>query len=148
RPRLGYTLHGKGRGIADKDNVTGSTFDHLILDGSGPDLVRTYNVEENPAVARLTLTRRMSRLAPLKFGAQVIILVLIFRDEVAVFAARNVQQAVMHLEHLLRIVVRSFAFEKLVETVKVPAVEQSDHSAVVFRIGGNRRTPCYQRRQQ
>src|ERR1035437_1619768 len=57
----------------------------LELDRPRPHLVFALNVVENAAVARLSLARRKCTLAPLELGAKIIVLVLLFCDEVPEF---------------------------------------------------------------
>src|SRR6185295_15482446 len=111
-------------GIAHQNDVACPALDPLKLDGLGPHLLLPDHVVENTAVASLVLSRRVRRLAPLELGAQVVVVVFLLGDEVAVLRARGADHSVLDREDLVGIIVQALLFKEGVKTVQVLAVEQ------------------------
>src|SRR6266700_2667072 len=57
----------------DDQNIPSPPLNHLGLDGFGPYLVFSDNMNEDTAVPRIILTRRPGLLSPLELGYQLVI---------------------------------------------------------------------------
>ena len=78
--------------------IARAAFVDLKLDRTRPNFIGPLNVVENAAVARLAVPRSKGPLAPFEFGAQVVILVLLFSDEVTEFSSRDMDGAIFQVK--------------------------------------------------
>src|SRR5262249_59830751 len=90
-------------------------------------------VQQDAAIARGLLAWRPGLLAPLELRDQVVVAVLLLRNEAAEHLAGHVDHTVMNGEYFLRIVVLAVAFEPGVEVGQVRAVEQADGAGLCVR---------------
>ena len=95
----------------------------LKLDRARPHLVGTLNVVENAAIARLALPRSKGSLAPFEFGAQIVILVVLFSDDVTEFSSGDMNNAMFHSEDMVGIGVQAIAAQECIELIQILAVE-------------------------
>src|SRR5271155_1377775 len=110
--------------------IARAAFVDLKLDRARPHLIGTLNVVENAAVARLAVPRSKGSLAPFEFGAQIVILVLLFSDEVTELSSGDMDNAILHSEDMVGIGVQAIAAQDCVELIQILAVEEKDGWAV------------------
>ena len=70
--------------------------------------------------------RGKGSLAPFEFGFQIVVLEILFGDDIAEFRAGDVNDSMLHLKNVIGIAIQPFALEECVETVEVVAIEE-DH---------------------
>src|ERR1700721_2693495 len=130
--RTGNTLtvfSSQGCAIGEPE-VAGAAFVDLKLDGAGPYFLLALNVVENAAVTRLSFARSKGSFTPLEFGFEVVILIVLFGDDVAHLRAGDVDHAMLYLKYVVGIVVQTLALDQCVEAAQIRTVEQNDGRAM------------------
>jgi hypothetical protein len=142
----------------DQPDVTSTTLNNLELEGTGPKTFqwskqRACYVVQDSAVPGLPHTVQIGFVAPLEFGAQVVILIFLLGHDAAKIIPGYVNHPLLHLEDLIGVVIQSFRFEQDIETVfpwggipfavwaipEVPtAAEAINKQRNRFRLGGIR----------
>jgi hypothetical protein len=116
--------------------IAGVAFVYLKLDRARPNFIETLNVVENAAVAGLALPRNKCSLAPFEFGAQIVILVLMFSDEVTEFGSRHMHDAIFHREDMVVIRVQANTVQECIELIQILC--QSDAPAAWWETSGTK----------
>jgi hypothetical protein len=110
--------------------VAGAALVDLELDGAGPDLLFALDVEEDAAVASLTLALQEGAFAPLEIGAEVEVLVGVAGDDVSEAVTGDVDDAFLDLEDVVGVGVEALAADEGFKVAEVVAVEQNDRRLV------------------
>src|SRR5437868_11901960 len=95
RPSNPHTISTGDRSSIRHPEISRSALDNLKFHRPRPNLLLTLHVIQNPAVARLTLARRVSTLAPLEFSAQIVVRKFLLRNDVPEFLSRNMKVPVL-----------------------------------------------------
>ncbi len=107
--------------------IASAAFVDLKFNGTRPYFLIALHVIENAAIAGLPFPWGKCSLTPLEFGLQIVVLKILFRDDVAHLGTGDVNDSVFHTEDMIGIAIQSFTLDKHVEAIEIVAIEQ-DHS--------------------
>src|SRR6266849_3467439 len=93
---------------------------------SRPVIAPPSVIQKNPAVACLSLARRVRALAPFELRAQIVIRELLLGDDVSEFLSGDMNDPILNAKNVIGIVVQAVLFQERIEVRELPAVEQ-DH---------------------